>query len=81
MSGGLNKLLFVIWGPEDPILTVYRWYSGKIIASVRDCGVIRAAFEPATDMLLAISDRSIMTLSVSQESVEKSIILEVADVC
>lgn len=80
MSGGLNKLLFVIWGEVDPVLIVYRWYNGKVIASVRDSGVIRAAFEPATDMLLAISDRTIMVFSLVQGSLQKSASIDTVDV-
>lgn len=80
MSGGVNKLLFVIWGPTDPTLTVYRWYSGKVLGSVRHCGVIRAAFEPATDTILAITPSAIMTFTLAQASLHKSTLSETLDV-
>lgn len=80
MSGGLNKLLFVICGPVDPTLTVYKWYSGKAIGSMRDCGVLRAVFEPATDLLLAISDNAVMTFSLGHDVLQRTIMYEVKDV-
>lgn len=76
MSGGLNKLLFVIWGQVDPVLTVYRWYSGKVIATLGDCGITRAAFEPATDTLLAISEHTITMFAFVQDSFKKSTVFE-----
>lgn len=81
LSGGLNKLLYVVWGPVDPTLTVYKWYSGKVIASARDCGILRATFEAGADQLLAVSAHGIMKFSLIQDSLHKCVMHEMKDVC
>jgi hypothetical protein len=71
-SGGLNTNLLVIWGSSDPVIAVYKWYSGKLVATVRDTGCFRACFDPATDLIAGISSHQIYMIVLSATSASKS---------
>ena len=73
-SGGLNTHLAVIWGPEDPILVVYKWYMGKVIATVESTGCFRAAYESQTDLLAVISTTQIFLIVIISGSAQKSLL-------
>lgn len=73
-SGGMNTQMAVIWGPQDPVLVVYKWYMGKIVGSVEGTGCFRAAYEPDTDLIAAISASQIFLIVVTAGSVQKSLL-------
>lgn len=80
-SGGMNAQLALIWGPQDPVLVVYKWYMGKIVATVEGTGCFRAAYEPDTDLIAAISATQIFLIVVAAGSAQKSLLDIPCKVC
>jgi hypothetical protein len=73
-SGGVNTHLAVIWGPQNPVLVVYKWYMGKIVNMVEGIGCFRAAFEPETDLVAAISASQIYLIVFTPVTAQKSLV-------
>lgn len=63
-SDALSKNLVLVFGAPDRTVVTFRWYSDRVIGSVRvDKGAIAAAFDPATDArLVALAPFALVAL-------------------
>jgi hypothetical protein len=80
-SGDVNTHMVVIWGPQDPILAVYKWYVGKIVATVDGTGCFRVAYAPDTDLIAAISATQLFLIVAATGSAQKTLVDIPSKVC
>lgn len=58
-----SKLLLTQYGAPDHTLVIWRWYSGKVICSVRlEAEVLQAAFSPVENSLLLTASALVATM-------------------
>lgn len=56
-SDGLCKNLAVVWGGPEPHVALYRWYAGKVLATLAVADVVRVAFDPSSAVRIAVATR------------------------
>jgi hypothetical protein len=81
-SDALSKNLVIVYGAPDRTIVTYRWYSEKVIGSVRvDRGATRCSFDPATDVkLVALAPTAAVALDqdLKNETYLQHTLLEVS---
>jgi hypothetical protein len=68
-SDGVCKNLAVVWSQPEPQVAIYRWYSGKLVATLQNIDITRLCFDPSLEShLIATTTQSALRLEVEPQN-------------
>jgi hypothetical protein len=68
-SDGICKHLAVVWSEPEPQVAIYRWYTGKLVATLPSTDITRLSFDPSLDShLIAITPQTALRLEVEAQN-------------